>query len=116
MTQIHNSSTPSHLHLHLGETVLPHGDVGGDTVLAVVEKDNHAVGVHRLASEELVVLEVADNLLSEALGLALKVLDLGLVGTLCLKSLLDGLHVACDVSVLWLQSPWWRYTPLRYVR
>lgn len=72
------------LDLHLGQTVLPDGDEWGDTVLAVVEEDDHAVGVHALASVKLVVLEVGDDLLSKALGLALEVLDLGLVSTLCL--------------------------------
>ena len=88
------------LNLHLLETVLPDGDEWGDTVLAVVEEDNHAVGVHGLAGEELVVLEVGDDLLGVALGLGLKVLDGGLVGTLGLESLLDCLHVACWQSVL----------------
>jgi hypothetical protein len=46
------------LDLHLGETVLPGDDVGGDTILAVVEENDHSVGVHGLASVKLVVLEV----------------------------------------------------------
>ena len=53
------------LNLHLGKTVLPDGNEGGDTVLAVVEEDDHAIGVHGLASKELVVLEVGDDLLGE---------------------------------------------------
>jgi hypothetical protein len=88
------------LNLHLGKTVLPDGDVRRDTILTVVEEDNHAVGVHRLAGEELVVLEVADDLLGEALSLGLEILDLGLVSTLGLESLLNGLHVACGLSVM----------------
>jgi hypothetical protein len=35
-----------HLDLHLGEAVLPDGNVRSDTILAVVEEDDHAVGVH----------------------------------------------------------------------
>jgi len=75
--------------------VLPDGNVGCYTVLAVVEEDDHAVGVHGLASEELVVLEVANDFLGVGSGLGLKVLDLGRISTLLLEGLLDGLHVAC---------------------
>jgi hypothetical protein len=97
MTQTDLSFTSFHLNLHLGQTVLPDGDERSDAVLAVVEEDNHAVGVHRLAGVELVVLEVADDLLGETLSLGLEVLDLRLVGTLCLERLLDGLHVTCEM-------------------
>lgn len=30
------------LHLHLGQTMLPDGDIGGDTVLTVVKEDDPA--------------------------------------------------------------------------
>jgi hypothetical protein len=86
-------SRPS-LNLHLLETVLPDGNVGGDTILAVVEEDNHAVGVHGIAGEELVVLEVGNDLLSELLGSSLELLDGLLVSALVLERLLDRLHVA----------------------
>jgi hypothetical protein len=79
--------------------VLPDGDEGGGAVLAVVEEDDHAVRVHRLAGVELVVLEVGNDLLGKALGLALEVLDLGLVGALGAEGRLDCLHVACRLSV-----------------
>lgn len=75
--------------------MLPDGNVGCDTILAVVEEDDHAIGVHGLAGEELVVLEVADDLLSVARGLGLEVLDGGLVSALLLEAILDCLHVAC---------------------
>jgi hypothetical protein len=94
MTPTEISNTWSHLNLLCDQTVLPDGDEGGGTVLAVVEEDNHAVRVHRLAGVELVVLEVANDLLGETLSLGLEVLDLCLVGTLGLERLLDGLHVA----------------------
>jgi hypothetical protein len=51
------------LNLHLLQSVLPDDNVGGDAVLAVVEEDDHAVGVHGLADQEFVVFEVGDNLL-----------------------------------------------------
>jgi hypothetical protein len=88
-------SVPS-LNLHLLETVLPDGHEGGNTVLAVVEEDDHAVGVHGLAGEELVVLEVGNDLLGVARSLGLEVLNGGVVGALGLETLLDGLHVAYD--------------------
>ena len=58
---------------------------------AVVEEGNHAVGVHALASVELVVLEVADNLLRESLSGLLELINLIRAGLLELG--LDGLHV-----------------------
>src|SRR5688500_1057835 len=88
------------LDLHLLETVLPDGNVGCNTVLAVVEKNDHTVGVHGLAGVELVVLEVADDLLGESGGLGLEVLDSGLVSALVLESLLDRLHVTCPLLVV----------------
>lgn len=81
------------LNLHLGETVLPDSDVRSDPILAVVEEDDHSIGVHLLANEELVVLEVADDLLSVCAGLGLEILDGGLVGALGLHGFLDFLHV-----------------------
>jgi hypothetical protein len=110
-----DNATIAILNLHLGKTVLPDGDERGDTILAVVEEDDHAVGVHRLSGVELVVLEVGDDLLGEALSLGLAVLDLGLVSTLGLESLLNGLHVACRLSV---RPPIEASmdAPLRYVR
>lgn len=78
--------------------MLPDGDVRGDTILAVVEEDNHAVGVHGLASEELVVLEVGDNLLGIRGSALLESSDLLGRGTLLLKLGLDSLHVAWILS------------------
>jgi hypothetical protein len=88
------------LNLHLGETVLPDSNVRSDAVLAVVEEDNHAVGVHGLASEELVVLEVGDNLLGVGGSTLLEGGDLLGGGTPLLELGLDGLHVAWGVSAL----------------
>lgn len=69
--------------LHL-DTSVPDHDVGGDTIGAVVEEDNHTLGVHGLTSVEVEVLDVGeDSLLDEGLGLALPLLDrLGGVTTL----------------------------------
>jgi hypothetical protein len=53
------------LNLHLDQTVLPDSHVGRHAVLAVIEENDHAIGVHGLADEELVVLEVGDDLLGE---------------------------------------------------
>ena len=93
--------------------MLPDGDVGGDAVLAVVEEDNHAIGVHGLASEELEVLEVGDDLLGEGGSTLLEGGDLLGGGTLLLELSLDGLHVAwgsvstggsrCGVVILTLE-------------
>jgi hypothetical protein len=67
-------------------------------ILAVVEKDNHAIGVHGLAGEELPVLEGADNLLGEGLSTSLELLDLLVGGVVGLHLLLDGLHVVLEGS------------------
>jgi hypothetical protein len=56
----------------------------------------HGIGVHGLADEELVVLEVADDLLGEALGTLLELLDLVLAGSVLAHGLLDLLHVGCS--------------------
>ena len=95
--------------------MLPEGDVGGDTVLAVVEEDDpesvlvwkstynvvrfniHGIRVHGLADEELVVLEIGNNLLGEGGGTLLELLDLVLAGAVLVKGLLDLLHVGCIV-------------------
>jgi hypothetical protein len=55
----------------------------------------HRIGVHALADQELVVLEVGNNLLGEALRALLESGDL--VGALALlrELCLDSLHVTC---------------------
>ena len=68
----------------------------GDTILTVVEKGDHAIRVHVLASVELVVLEVGDDLLSERLRALLK--GLYALGLRLLELRLDGLHVALEVG------------------
>lgn len=103
------------LDLHLLETVLPDNDVGGDTILTVVEEDNtrkrmlasadlgfggecedvQAIGVHGLASVELKVLEVGQELLLDvALSTLLESRDGVGIGTLLLELGLDSLEVA----------------------
>jgi len=100
-------SLPLHgLDLHLGQTVLPDGNVRSDTILAVVEEDDHAIRVHRLADEEFVVLEATNYLLSEGTSLGLEVFDLFVGGALFLELRLDRLHIAC--VQLALDPPWSR--------
>lgn len=76
------------------DTSIPDHDVGSDTVLTVVEEDNHSLGVHGLASVEVKVLEVGRELAREVLGgLGLPLLDL-VIGLASLGHLtLDGLEV-----------------------
>lgn len=93
-TPPHRAPRRENLNLHLGETVLPDGNEGGDTILTVVEEDDHAIGVHGLASEELVVLEVGDDLLGVSGSTLLESGDLLSGGTLLLELGLDSLHVA----------------------
>ena len=85
------------LDLHLGQAMLPDGDVGSDTILAVVEENHHAIGVHALSDEELKVLEVADDLLSIGLRTLFELGDEGVIGAVCLHDFLDLLHVACEI-------------------
>ena len=98
--------------------MLPHNDVRGGAVLAVVEEDDpgqvsnascvsaargrhsHGIGVHGLAGVELPVLEVGNDLLGEAGGARLERLDLLGRLALLLELGLDGLHVACDAQML----------------
>ena len=63
----------------------------GDTILTVVEKGDHAIRVHVLASVELVVLEVGDDLLREGLCALLK--SLNTIRLRLLKVRLHSLHV-----------------------
>lgn len=59
-------------------------------------RDLHSVGVHGLASVELVVLEVGQQgLLDVGLGTLLESGDLLSGSTLSLEAGLDSLHVAC---------------------
>lgn len=105
-----NSPDPSNL--HLAETVFPDGNVGSNTVLAVVHEDNpkhisedllicivdnlHSVNIHGLASVEIVVLEVTDNLLGIRCSAFLESRDLLITGSLGLHGFLDLLHVFCS--------------------
>ena len=97
--------------------MLPDRDEGSDTVLAIVEQydpgelvsncvvvrlrmldHSHSVLIHRLADEELVVAEVANNLLRETRRTLLELLDLVLARTVGLHLLLDSLHVALQMA------------------
>lgn len=130
-----------HLVLDLLDTILPEREIGytcyelpreieavkahtSDTILAVVEEHNHAIGVHGLASVlhtmvskwtasservtyEFVVLEVGDDLLCEGLGTLLE--SLNTLGLRLLELRLDGLHVALenigqDEAINWPRS------------
>jgi len=74
--------------------VLPEGDEGGGSILAVVHQDDHSIGVHGFAHVEVVVLEAADDLLGETLSALLEGRDV-LRGSVLLGHLrLDSLHVA----------------------
>ena len=57
----------------------------------------HAIGVHGLADEELVVAKVGNNLLGELLSAGLELLDLLCAGAPRGERLLDLLHVACRI-------------------
>lgn len=94
--------------------MLPDNDVGGDTILAVVHENDtilgqypplqansvlgsnlQAIGVHGLASEELKVLEVGQELVLDVLlGTSLEGGDLLLRAASLLESSLNSLHVA----------------------
>jgi hypothetical protein len=90
----------ANLDLHLRQAMLPDSNIRRDTVLAVVEQDNHAIRVHGLADEELVVFEVADDLLGVGAGLGLEGLDFFFGGILSLERFLDLLHVGCVIEAL----------------
>jgi hypothetical protein len=67
-------------------------------ILAVVEENGHAVGVHGLSSVKLPVLEVGNNLLGKGRGTSLKRLDFLIRGAVGLHRLLDLLHVLLEVT------------------
>lgn len=92
----YNKTSRTCLDLVLGKTVLPEDEVGGDTILTVVEESDHSIGVHGLTGEELVVLEVGNNLLDVGSGTLLE--SGNSVGVLLSKLSLDSLHVALDVG------------------
>jgi hypothetical protein len=78
--------------------MLPGRDIRRDTILTIIQQQDHGVRVHALADKELKVLEAADNLLGVAAGLGLKVLDLVVGGAIRLERLLDLLHVGLEVG------------------
>lgn len=81
-----------------GAGILSKNCVRSYSVLTVVEEDDHAVRVHGLASEELEVLEVGNDLLGETGSAGLESLDLVVRGTVGLHGLLDLLHVLLEVA------------------
>ena len=86
---------PPHSNLLLLQAMLPHGDKGRNAILAVVEQDDHAVGIHALANQELVVLEVVDDLLREGLRARFELLDLFGRRSPLAQRFLHLLHVCC---------------------
>lgn len=82
-----------HLDLVLGETVLPEGGIGGDTVLTEVNQDVHSTAVHRGAHQDIVVVVVGKDLLHGTGSTALELLDGLLGGTVLLELVVDLLDV-----------------------
>ena len=66
------------------------------------KETDHALGVHALTNEELVVLEVADDLLGEGLSALLEGRDT--LGVCLLEVGLNGLHVALKVGKVRLKG------------
>jgi hypothetical protein len=81
------------LNLHLLKTVLPDGSVRGDTVFTEIDEDVHAVGVHGLVHENIIVVVVAKDLLDGGGSATLEFLDGLLRGTLFLELVVDTLDV-----------------------
>lgn len=86
------------LDLHLLKTVLPDGSVRGDAVLTEIDEDMHAVGVHGLVHEDVVVVVVGKDLLDGGGSGTLEFLDGLLRGTLFLELVVDALDVGCILN------------------
>lgn len=84
------------LALLLSDTVLEDVHVGSHAVLTVEDDGAHGSVVEGGAKVEDVVIELADDLLDEGLGLSHERLDT--VGVLLLEVSLDSLHVLLDVG------------------
>lgn len=106
--------------LLLLKTILEEGEVGGDTIITVVQETDHTLGIHRLTNEEFVVLEkrrrewlirrdtkvlamdmdiyleVTQDLLDESSSTLFEGRDTLRVGFL--ELLLQSLHVTLDVA------------------
>jgi len=94
--------TPT-LNLHLSQPLLPDNNIRRNTILPVVQQHRHAIRVHALTREELVILEASNNLLSVGTSALLESVNLGLRGVLLLQGRLDLLHVLlemCEVGLL----------------
>lgn len=63
-----------------------------------LEVHSHSIWIHGLAREELVVLEVANDLLRVSLGVLLELGDGLVASTVLLEALLDLLHVALEMG------------------
>jgi hypothetical protein len=87
-----------HLNLHLRQPLLPHNNIRRNTILSVVQQHNHRIRIHRLSSEELIVLEVCNDLLGVGGSSLFESGDLGLGGVALLEGLLDLLHVLLEVG------------------
>lgn len=88
------------LHLLGHETVLPERGIRRNTIFAVVNEDEHALGVERTADEHIIVVVVLGNVLEGFRGVKLEPLDgfFSLFRLLRLFSLLlDTCNQALDV-------------------
>jgi len=95
-------SAATRLNLHLRQAVLPDSYERRDPILAVVKQNDHSIGVHGLADEELVVLETSNNLLGKGGRSLFELLDLVLTAALLLHAFLDLLHVALEMAEICL--------------
>lgn len=86
------------LDLNLLKTVLPDSSERGDTVLTEIDEDVHAVGVHRLVHEDIVVVVVGEDLLDGSGSATLEFLDGFFGGTVFLELVVDALDIGCTLN------------------
>lgn len=106
--QSNNVISKPHLDFFLLETMLPDSNIRRDAILAVIQQYNHAIRIHALTNQELVILEAAHNLFGICLRARLKSLDLFIARAFLLEPFLDLLHVgyrrSTAISRLWLNK------------
>lgn len=61
--KLHFDIYPLYLDLHFRQAMLPDNDIRCDTILAVIEKDDHSIRIHGLASIEVEIAKVGHNVL-----------------------------------------------------
>lgn len=76
--------------------MLPHGGKGGNTILTEIDENVHAVGVHGLVHENVVVIVVGKDLLDSGGCAGLEFLDFLVGSTLFLEFVIDGFDVGCN--------------------